>query len=116
MDKVKRVFKFSFSSRIAFVLFLEIIFSVLLSLVALFIFLKMGTDVLEKEVFSIDVTLTNYIYSFRSPFTTTIMMYFTFFGGPLFLFSLSIIGTLYLLTKRKKDALIYFVILYSGVI
>lgn len=116
MDKVKRVVKFSFSSRLAFILFLEIVFSVLLSLTALFIFLKMGNDVLEKEVFSIDEWLTNYIYSFRSPFVTTIMMCFTFLGSVLFLFFLSITGTLYVFTKRKKDAIIYFVILYSGVI
>lgn len=116
MDKVKRVVKFSFSSRLAFILFLEIVFSVLLSLTALFIFLKMGNDVLEKEVFSIDVWLTNYIYGFRSPLITTIMICFTFLGSTLFLFFLSGISTLYLFTKRKKDAIIYFVILYSGVI
>ncbi|MEK7559365.1 MAG: phosphatase PAP2 family protein [Patescibacteria group bacterium] len=115
MDKVKRVVEFSFSSKLAFVLFLEIIFSIILSLAALFIFLKIGTGVLEKEVFSIDVFLANFIYSFRSPQVTTIMMYLTFFGSPLFLFSLSVIGTLYVFTKRRKDALIYFVVLYSGV-
>lgn len=116
MDKVKRVVKFSISSRLAFILFLEIVFCVLLSLAALFIFLKMGNEVLEKEVFSIDVWLTNYIYSFRNPFVTAIMMYFTFLGSPLFLFSLSIIGALFVFTKRKKDAVIYSVILYSVVI
>ncbi len=116
MDKVKRVVKFSFSSRLALVLFLEIVFSVLLSLAALFILLKMGNEVLEKEVFSFDVWITNYIYGFRGPFVTTVTTYFTFLGSTIFLFFLSVAGTLYLPTKRKKDAIIYSVILYSGVI
>ena len=116
MEKVKRVVKFSFSSRLAFMLFIEIVFSIILSLAALFILLKMGNEVLEKEVFSVDVTITDLIYSFRSPFLTEIMRWFTFLGSPLFLFSLSVIGTLYIFTKRKRDALIYSVILYSGVI
>lgn len=116
MDKVKKVVEFSFSSRLAFVLFLEIVFSVLLSLTALYIFLEMGNDVLEKEVFSIDLWLTNYVYTFRNPFVTSVMMCFTFLGSSLFLFFLSVTGTLYVFTKRKKDAVIYFVILYSGVI
>lgn len=116
METIKNLAKFSFSSKLAFVLFIQIVFSVILSLFSLFLFLKMGNEILEKEVFSFDSLFTQFIYSFRGPLFTTIMTSVTFLGSPLFLFSISAIFTLYIFTKRKKDALIYLVIIYSGVL
>lgn len=94
----------------------QIILSVFLSLSSLFIFFKLTEDVFEKNVFAVDTLLTNIIYALRSPFATQVMSFITFLGSPLFLLVLSSLVVLFLLTKRRKDALIYSGILYSGIV
>ena len=116
MKQLKLFIKFSLNSKLAFVLSLEIILSVLISLASLYLFLKIGHEVLDKDILQIDRALTNFIYSFRSPSVTSIMMHFTFLGNAVTLFVLSLIMIFYIGTIRKKDAVIYTVILYSGVL
>lgn len=103
-------------SRLLFILHTQIVLSIVLILGALFIFLKIGNEILGDEVFSFDITITNFIYSFRSPQMTYVMLFITSLGGAFFLFILSIITILYIATKRRKDAIIYSIILYTGVI
>lgn len=83
---------------------------------SLLLFFKLGDDVFQKEVFSFDTAITNFIYQFRSPILNEIMLNVSFLGNMVFLFCLSVITALYLYTKRRKDALIFSSILYTGVI
>lgn len=114
--KVKRLIEFSRSSTLNRKLFLEIILSVILTLSALFIFFKIVDELLEKDILHFDVWLINVAYAFRSPTMTEFMFFLTFLGSPLFLLTLSVIMVLYLFTKRRRDAIIYLGILYSGVL
>lgn len=108
--------QFSFSSRFTLILTLEILLSVILGMFSLLLFFKLGDDVFQKEVFALDSTITNFIYGFRSPVLNKIMLNISIFGNVAFLFCLSVITVFYLYTKRKKDALIFSSILYTGVI
>ena len=116
MKRVKLFINFSLSSKLAFILFLEIIFALLISLASLYLFLKIGHEVLDKDILVIDTTITNFIYSFRSPPVTEVMMYFTYLGSAMVLFTLSIITIIFISKFRKKDVLIYLGILYSAVL
>ena len=116
MKQLKLFIKFSLNSRLASVLFIEIVLSVLISLISLYLFLKIGHEVLDKDILLFDSVLTNFIYNFRSPSITNVMLFFTFLGSALTLTVLSLIMILYIGTIRKKDALIYLAIFYSGVI
>lgn len=116
MKKKNNFIVFLNSSRIASILLLEIIISVILSLSALFIFLKIGTEVLEQEIFSIDTYLMNFISGIRSSITTEIMLFFTSLSSSTVFIGVSVFMIFYLYLKRKKDAIIYLSILYSGVI
>src|SRR3989344_5405279 len=103
MKRVKLFINFSLSSKLAFILFLEIIFALLISLASLYLFLKIGHEVLDKDILVIDTTITNFIYSFRSPPVTEVMMYFTYLGNAMVLFTLSIITIIFISKFRKKD-------------
>lgn len=111
-----KLITFSLSSRLAFVLLLEIIASVIISLLALHFFWEIAEGVWTQQVNSFDKTLINFIYFFRNPTTTSLMLFFTFLASPLFVFIGSILMVLYLYIKRRKDALIFSAILYSGIL
>ena len=103
-------------SKLVFILHTEIVLDIILILGSIFLFLRIGNEILEKEVFSFDTILTNFIYSMRSPQMTSLMLFFSNLGGPFFLFLLSVAIIIYLFKKRRRDALIYSFILYTGVI
>lgn len=103
-------------SRLLFILHTQIVLSIFLILGALFIFLTIGSEILNNDAISLDTTLTNFMYSLRSPQMTSVMLSFTFLGSALFLFLASIVTILYIATKRKKDAIIFSLILYTGII
>lgn len=113
---IRNVIAFCTSSEFSFLLTLEIILSVVISILVLFIFLKLGDDVFHKELISVDNSWTSYIYSLRSPQMTPIMLLFTYLGSLLTLFIGSVIFVFYLYTRSKKDSLIFSAILYSGII
>ncbi|EKD86973.1 MAG: phosphoesterase PA-phosphatase related protein [uncultured bacterium] len=110
-----RFFKFLFSSRLNFALFLQIFAVVLISLVSLYVFLKISHDVFESELFLFDSTLTNFLFSLRSPMLTDIMISITSLGSVYVLLIASLSVAFYLFIKRRRDAVIYLMFLYSGV-
>lgn len=114
--KTKDIILFSLGSKFTFFLSAEIVFSIFLALFALLLFFKLGDDVFQKEVFAFDNSITQSIYQYRSLFFNTIMLNITFLGSGLFLFCGSVLMILYLSVKRKKDALLFSTILYTGVI
>lgn len=106
---------FSFSSQIPFILFAEIVVGFFTVIVSLVLFLKIGREVLGKEIFPIDTLITHTIYSLRSPEMTIFMNFITFLASNIFLTSAIIFTILFLLTKNKKDAFVFAFILISGV-
>ncbi|SRR5258708_2392136 len=111
---ILRILAFSNSSKIALLLLVEIISGVILTMVMLGIFLKLGEDVLTKDVVSFDSSITHFIYTFRTPLMTSIMNTISFFGGEMFLGIAIIITIILLIRKHRKDALIFSFILFFG--
>lgn len=116
MKIVKPFINFSLNSKQSSILFLEIILGIIIALGSLYLFLKVGHEVLENEVLFIDSQITNFIYSFRSPPVTSFMTVMTFLGSGLMLLALSMLIIIFINKFRRKDALIYLAILYSAII
>lgn len=112
----KNFINFFISSELALVLFTEILISIAISLVSLYVFLHISEGVLEKEFANFDMFIIRDVVSMRSPQVTGIMLGITNLASPLTLFVASVIMIIYLYTKRKKDAFIFSAILYSAVI
>src|SRR5579872_3882607 len=103
--------KFTLGSRLAFILAIEIVISIGLSLLALLLFLQLGNDLLKKEVISFDNSIIYFFYQIRIPQLTSIMLAITSLGSGLFLIIASAVMMFYLYLKRKRDAFIFFIIL-----
>ena len=108
--------KATLNSKTLFTLSIEIILGILVCLTSLFLFLKIGSEVLENEFLKFDSLFTNFIYSFRSPNTTDFMLFITFLGSSLVLIFLSVITIIFISKYRKKDAFIFSAILGSAII
>ena len=114
--KQSNLIDFLKSSQFVLILSAEVIAGVAIVLTALSIFLKLGDDVLDKEVISFDFSIIRYIYSFRNPLMTTVMNIISFFGGELFLGGAIMVTIFILLRKHKKNALVFSFILLFGII
>lgn len=112
--KVINIILFSKSSKATLALGIEILLGIATIIVSLSILFRLAHNVLNKEVISFDTSVTDFVYSFRSPFMTDIMSTITFLGGDIFLAIAIIITILLLLRKHKKDALIFSFILFFG--
>lgn len=111
--KSHHVYHFCRQSEVAFALMMHIIFGLLLCAVCIIFLLKMSDDILEKQALDFDTTIRTTVYAWRSPQLTSLMMNFTFLGSATFLVLGSALFMAYLFVKRKKDALIFFIIFYS---
>ncbi|MBP9716991.1 MAG: phosphatase PAP2 family protein [Candidatus Levybacteria bacterium] len=116
MKQINKFLKFLKSSHLSLILFVEIIIGILVSLGSMYLFLKIGHEIVSENIFFLDSLITNLIYAFRSDSVTSLMLFFTSLGSGLALISLSIIMILYIGTVRRKDVAIYLGILYSGIL
>lgn len=94
----------------------QMVIAAILSTFSLIIFLKIGSEILEKDILGFDSIITNFVYGFRTPAMTKVMMSLTSLGSPLFLGFIFLIFVVFLYTRRRKDVFIYSAILYSGVV
>jgi membrane-associated phospholipid phosphatase len=114
---LKSVYQFSRSTKLALVLALEILVSLTFIGTFLLLFIKLGKDVFEKEVFSFDQIITSFIISFRTPELNAFMMSLTNLGSEIVLVPLCFLMIIYLYRKRKKDALIFgFIVLVGAIV
>lgn len=97
------------ASEIGLVLFTEVIVGVILSLSSLIIFLKIASEVFQKNTYLLDTLISNYIYSFRNPFMTDIMYGATFLGGEqlIALAIILLIMAFFISKKHKREALLF---------
>lgn len=110
------LFLFSKSSRVAFTVCIEVLLGLLFTTASLALFLKLAEDVVNQEVVTIDWAIIHFVYLFRTPAMTQLMLLFTFLGGQLFV-SGAIITTIIFLffNKHRKDALVFAFILFLGI-
>jgi len=62
-------------------LIFQILLGIILAILSFILFAKLVDTVFEKEKIFFDSTFTNYIYTYRNPVTTKIMIYLTNFGS-----------------------------------
>ena len=95
------------SSRVTFLIFRELILGMMLSVLSFFVFIKLRSEVLEKELLSFDDGVMNFFYLHRTPLLTKVMIAASFLGYEL----LIIIGILLFLVfwfkNYKKEALLF---------
>jgi undecaprenyl-diphosphatase len=89
-----------------------------LSIISIFIFSKMAEDIIEKElIINLDVYINNHIPFLWNSSLTHIMLFFTTIGSPLVLSIISGVLFIILLSKKKWNAMILFLIsMVSGLI
>ncbi len=116
MKHFYKFIKFLKNSHISLILFVEITIGALVSLGSMYLFLKIGHEIIKNDILLIDFTITSLILDFRNSSLNPIMLFFTSLGSALSLISLSLIMILYIGAIRKKDVMIYLGILYSGIL
>lgn len=104
--KAKKLIDRSSSSKVVIV---EIVIGLVLSLGSLWIFAEIADEILEQETQALDVSLSQLVYSFRSPLITDIMNWVTMLGAEI---ALVISGTLFfiLFIKKQYHAITLFVL------
>lgn len=107
---------FIFSSRINFVLAVEIFFGVLFSFISFVLFVKLGKNVLEREVLVYDNIIASLIFSLRSSLLTSIMFFISFLGSEILLFAGTFIAAVLSIRDHKKEAFFFLFILVTGLV
>lgn len=100
----------------ALILFFELISGVLSVLLSLYIFLKLADDVLEKQAFSFDATIMQFVYAIRNPTMTGIMLFFTALGGSFLVYVSVILIGAFLMKRHEREAILVTFILGMGVV
>lgn len=93
-----------------FILFLEIILGIGVSVVAFYAFWELTEEVLEQEKVLIDHAIMAGFYSIRTPWLTTFMQFVSFIGMDGILF-LSVLIPIYFLSKHKVNRAIFFTVM-----
>jgi len=97
-------------------LFVQLSVGVSMVTFAFVLLLKLGDDILEKDVISFDTSIVNYVYSLRSEMMTKAMMLITALGSPVAALIFSLIVIVYLYKKKKNEAILFSFILISAAI
>ena len=114
-NNISNVFSFSFSSKTAFVLFCEIVIGIVIIMFSLFLFADIAKDtIFDKEVVKIDTDISHYIYSFRTPLLTEVMIFITYFGADLILVFSTVIAIVLSWKKHKKESILFVIMLIFG--
>lgn len=89
---------------------------IVLVLASLLFFVDFGKEVMEKELISIDNSISFFIYSLRTPILTKIMFFISYFGSEATI-AIALLAVIILsLRKHKKEAFLFMFIFVSGFI
>jgi membrane-associated phospholipid phosphatase len=98
------------------ILFFEIIFGILCSLVSFVIFAKIADEVLEKDGASIDAFVSQAIYAIRHPMLTDVMMGISWIGNEGIIVATIILTILLLANKHSNTAFLFAFTIFTGYI
>ncbi len=113
---MKKFFAIVNKTSLTRLLFIEIVVGLVVNIVILLLFFFLTHDVLEKDTFYYDKTISSYIYSFRTPTLTTIMSAITNITDIPAGLVLSFTVVLLLFKKHRKESLIFSLSLIIGCI
>ena len=80
------------------------------------LFVKLSREVFSAPAFAYDQTISQIIYSLRSPLLTKIMLLITNLGGGYILIPATIITIFLIVRKHKEEAFLFSIILAMGLI
>ncbi len=114
-NKVKQTLvQFIHSSKLALLLFCEIVVGLMITASSLLFFLKIRDDILEKEFLHFDISILHFFYSFRNPFLNEIMIVVSFLGDQVIIVLGIVITMLLVIKKHTREALLFFFLLGMG--
>jgi membrane-associated phospholipid phosphatase len=103
-------------SRTALLILVEIIVGILSSLALAVSFIDLSTEIVDKNVLFYDQLLSRFIYSFRTPVLTSIMLFITDLGADYILIGVAAIVIFLIWKKHKKEAMLFLIITLMGLI
>jgi undecaprenyl-diphosphatase len=96
--------------------FFEIAIGVILCIFAILLFTEIAENVFGQETQGLDIAVSRFIYSFRSPLLTNVMLFFSFMGAEFTLIAASA-GAIFLGFKhRKREAVMFLSLFGMGVV
>lgn len=112
----KKYWIFTKKYRRAWILAVEVAVSALLVIMTLSAFVYLAEDIFSRETIVFDQSATILMRSLKTPGLTNIMIAVTEFASAPAIAGFSAILLIYLYQKRRKDALIYCGILFTGIL
>lgn len=104
------------SSQIAWIIFLEIVAGIFVSVFSFLFFVKIRNDVFQNELMQFDTVIYQFFYSLRNPILTKIMIFVSFLGGDFIIYTSSAIIIFLILKKHRKESVLFTFILLMGFI
>ncbi|MDO8658935.1 MAG: phosphatase PAP2 family protein [Candidatus Levybacteria bacterium] len=104
------------TSQIAWIIFLEIIAGIFVSIFSFVFFVKIGTDVFQNELVQFDSLISQFFYSTRNPILTKLMIFISFLGGDFIIYTSSAIIIILILKKHQRESILFTFILLMGFI
>jgi len=91
----------------ALLLFLEVILGIAVTTGSVFAFIKLRSEVLEKEFIPFDMQILHYFYSLRNPLLNTTMIDISYLGGEAMIAIGICIGIFLLIRKHRREAVLF---------
>ncbi len=102
-------------SRPALVLFVLLIMGIVLTLGSVTLFVKVRSEVLEREALTFDTSISESIYLIRTPLMTNVMMIITNFGGVYIIFLTMAMSAYLFLKGHRPEASLFLFLLAMGI-
>lgn len=112
--KLRYLIGFTLTTPGALLLVIESIIGILLSILSLYLFLKLAKDVFENEFYFFDTLILQSLSTIRSPLLTEIIFFVTFFGGPFLLVGTTLLIILLTYKRHMKECLLFIFTLGMG--
>lgn len=112
----RRLANFILSSQPTVIIAIEIIAATLSNLFLLFFFLDLTTDLKSIALVNLDVMISQFIYTFRTPWLTSTMIIVSAFGANFILAAATLIFIIALLKRHNKEAVLFAITLLMGLL
>lgn len=98
-------------SKVFLFILIEVLLGIIFSVSSLFFFIKLRSEVFEKEFLSFDTGIINFIYNFRTPLLNKIMIGVSYLGSQFIIAAAIILVVIFFLKNHKKDAALFIFII-----
>lgn len=106
---------FTFSSNTAVVLVCEIFLGIIIIAASTILFADIAKDTLfDKQLVSLDMAISQFLYSFRTPLLTQIMVFISFLGADFILILSTVIIILFSWRKHRHESVLFSIMLIFG--